>query len=35
MICQEPQRLQLVIAEQVRFLDDHDGGASALGLFGG
>jgi hypothetical protein len=35
MICQEPQRFQLVIAEQVRLLDDHDGGASPFSVFGG
>jgi hypothetical protein len=33
MVCQEPQRFQLVIAEGL--LDDYDGGASALGVFGG
>jgi hypothetical protein len=35
VIRQEPQRFQLVVAEEVGLLDDQDGGASALGLFGG
>jgi hypothetical protein len=35
MVGQEPQRFQPVIAEEVAFLDDQDGGASALGVFGG
>ena len=35
MVGEEADGLQLVVAEEVRLLDDHDGGASALGVFGG
>ena len=35
MVGEQSDGLRLVVAEQVCFLDDDDGGASALGVFGG
>ena len=35
MVGEHPDGFQLVVCEQVRFVDDQDGGAAAFGVFGG
>ena len=35
MVGEHPDRFQLVVVEQVGFVDDQDGGAAAFGLFAG
>src|SRR6478735_10618915 len=35
MIRHHPDRFQLLVVQQVRLVDHHDGGAAAFGVFGG